>query len=261
MPLVLHEHPLSPYVQKVKIALLEKGVPFETAMPNVGPGADVGAFAALNPRLEVPVLVDDDVAIFGSTITLEYIEDKWPTPPLRPDSPRERAQARMIEEICDTSYEAINWAVMEIRVFQRATGALADELLATAARQTGGMNAWLTRQLGGREWLNGARFGWADLAAVPLVAAAANLGTPPAPGSPLAAWLDRMQARPSVRQTFDAATAAMTGFEMLPQLVASGLFKREYRDHRLEWMLRSGGTEIVLAGMRNDNIRFSCEIE
>jgi glutathione S-transferase/RNA polymerase-associated protein len=52
----------------------------------------------------------------------------------------------------------------------------------------------------------------------------------------------------------------MAGFEMLPQLVASGQFKREYRDHRLEWMLRSGGTEIVLEGMRRGTIRFSQEL-
>ena len=37
---------------------------------------------------------------------------------------------------------------------------------------------------------------------------------------------------------------------MLPQLVESGQFKREYRDHRLEWMLRSGGVDIVLEGMQ-----------
>jgi glutathione S-transferase/RNA polymerase-associated protein len=49
---------------------------------------------------------------------------------------------------------------------------------------------------------------------------------------------------------FDAAMASMQGFEMLPGLVASGIFKREYRDHRLEWMMRSGGADIVLDGIR-----------
>jgi glutathione S-transferase/RNA polymerase-associated protein len=52
----------------------------------------------------------------------------------------------------------------------------------------------------------------------------------------------------------------MSGFEMLPQLVEAGMFVREYRDHRLEWMLRSGGTEIVLAGMQKKTIRFSTEL-
>ncbi len=38
----------------------------------------------------------------------------------------------MLEEVCDTYYEAINWALYEIRVFKRATGALADALVARA---------------------------------------------------------------------------------------------------------------------------------
>jgi glutathione S-transferase/RNA polymerase-associated protein len=52
----------------------------------------------------------------------------------------------------------------------------------------------------------------------------------------------------------------MQVFEMIPQLVESGMFKREYRDHRLEWMLRSGGVDIVLEGMRKGNVRFSSEL-
>jgi glutathione S-transferase/RNA polymerase-associated protein len=62
-----------------------------------------------------------------------------------------------------------------------------------------------------------------------------------------------------VAAAFDAAAASMQGFEMLPGLVASGIFKREYRDHRLEWMMRSGGADIVLDGIRNENIRFTRE--
>ncbi len=41
------------------------------------------------------------------------------------------------------------------------------------------------------------------------------------------------------------------------ELVKRGLFKREYRDHRLEWMMKSGGRDIVLAGLAADNIRFA----
>jgi RNA polymerase-associated protein len=37
---------------------------------------------------------------------------------------------------------------------------------------------------------------------------------------------------------------------------ASGERRREYRDHRLEWMVKSGGIEVVLAGLRNNTIRF-----
>jgi RNA polymerase-associated protein len=38
---------------------------------------------------------------------------------------------------------------------------------------------------------------------------------------------------------------------------ASGERQREYRDHRLEWMVKSGGIDIVLAGLRDNTIRFS----
>ncbi len=69
-----------------------------------------------------------------------------------------------------------------------------------------------------------------------------------------------MGARPSVAEVFAAGTASMTGFEMVPQLIESGTFKREYRDHRLEWMVRSGGVDIVLDGLRKDNIRFAAEL-
>src|SRR5437763_15535584 len=83
---LVYEHPLSPYAQKVKIALAEKGVAFECRLPDFMSGRD-DAFAAANPRLEVPALVDGDTRVFDSTIILEYIEDRWPTPPLLPVAP------------------------------------------------------------------------------------------------------------------------------------------------------------------------------
>src|SRR5690349_5273684 len=201
---VVWEHPLSPYAQKVKIALAEKGVEFECRIPDFMTGQDPD-FAAANPRLEVPALVDGDVRVFDSTIILEYVEDRWPRPPLLPATPAERARVRMIEELCDTYYEAISWAAMEIRVFQRATGTLADRLLARGAAQTAGVNRWLDGQLAGRPWFNGATFGWGDVAAVPFVHAAAVAGNTPAEGSALAGWLDRARARPSVAAAFQAA--------------------------------------------------------
>jgi len=41
------------------------------------------------------------------------------------------------------------------------------------------------------------------------------------------------------------------------ELVRQGLFKREYRDHRLEWMIKSGGVQVVLDRLARGNIRFS----
>ncbi len=257
--LKLFEHPLSPYVQKVKLALLEKGIPFETEMPDILAGGSA-EFATTNPRLEIPALVDGDVKVFDSTIILEYLEDKWPTPPMLPSSPAERARVRMLEEICDTYYEAVNWAMYEVRVFKRATGALAETLLARAGEQVARINARLERELAGREYFNGTAFGWGDLSVFPAVNAAALSGFPPAAGSALDRWLDRVRARTSAQKVRAAAAESMVGFDMLPQLVESGHFVREYRDHRLEWMMRSGGAQIVLDGMAKRNIRFSIEL-
>jgi glutathione S-transferase len=254
----LYEHPLSPFAQKVKISLYEKNVPFETMIPNLF-GSDP-AFEGASPRREVPCLIDGDLDVFDSTIILEYLEDRYPTPAMLPASPAERARVRMIEELCDTYYEAINWALAEIRYFRRATGETADRLTARAGEQIAGVHAWLERALGDRAWFNGESFGWGDLSVVPYVAGSAGFGFTPPAGSKLSDWVRRIQQRPSVARCLEEALAAMSGFEQVGGLVDSGVFLREYRDHRLEWMMRSGGQDIVLDGMEKKNIRFGVEI-
>jgi glutathione S-transferase/RNA polymerase-associated protein len=256
--LKLYEHPLSPYAQKVKISLYEKQIPFESTLPNLFGGDE--EFARTNPRLEVPSLVDGDVKVFDSTIILEYLEDKWPTPPMLPKDPAERARVRMVEELCDTYYEAINWALAEIRFFGRASGELAERLYERARAQIAGVHARLERDLGERPWFTGGDFGWGDLSVFPYVNGSAGFGYVPPAGSRLAEWYRRAGERESVRRCVDAAVAAMAGFEQVGALVESGAFVREYRDHRLEWMMRSGGRDIVLRGMEKKNIRFAVEL-
>lgn len=164
--LKLFEHPFSPYVQKVKIAFYEKNVAFEVEVPDAFSGAPT-QFGKTNPRLEVPALVDDDFAIFDSTIILDYIEEKWPAPALLPSTPRERARVRMIEDVCDTYYEAINWGLMEVRAWKRVTGDAAKQLETKASEQTAGVFAWLERELGTANFFNGAAFGYGDLSVYP----------------------------------------------------------------------------------------------
>jgi glutathione S-transferase/RNA polymerase-associated protein len=205
----------------------------------------------------VPVLVDEGSAIFDSTIILEYIEDKWPTPALLPETAPDRARVRMIEEVMDTHYEAINWGLGEVGWFRRAEGDLAAVLVASAVRQTRAFHAWLEGQLGRRPWFNGAAFGWGDLSVAPYVAASTALGNAPPEGSALARWLENVMGRPAVAETVAEARAFDPGSIDVAELVAKGLFKREYRDHRLEWMIKSGGLEVVLDGLKADNIRFT----
>ena len=54
-----------------------------------------------------------------------------------------------------------------------------------------------------------------------------------------------------------AAAETIKVMAQVSAFVKSGLFKREYRDHRLEWMIRSGGLQVVIDGLRNDDIRFT----
>lgn len=256
--MLLYEHPLSSYAQKVKIALREKGIAFDVETPSaIGSGTSAGLFAAASPRREVPALIDGDAHIFDSTIILEYIEDKFPSPALRPADPLARANARMIEEICDTLYEAINWGLSEIRWFKRAEGEHAEKMLAAARRQTAELQDWLTDKLGSKPWFNGDTFGWADISVAPYVNRSFNYGLGAATGSPLALWHDRLRERSSVAATFKESDAAVGALANAAERIASGTMRREYRDHRLEWMMKSGGVQVVLDGLAKNNIRFT----
>ena len=258
MPLLL-DIPLSPYAQKIKIALIEKGIAFETRIPNVdAPDAE---FAAASPRLEVPALLDGELALFDSTIILQYVEERWPEPALLPASPSERARVRMLEEVCDTAYDAVTWGITEINVFKRAEGETAERMLAKARTQIAGLNAHLERSLNGREFFGGERFGYGDVAVYPFVNGAAALGYKPVADGPLERWLKATRKRPSAERCKSDIVSTLAAFMNKPRDIAEGRAKREYRDHRLDWMLRTGGVQAVLQGMQAGTIRFSKELE
>jgi len=265
---LLYDHPLSPYAQKCKIALREKGVAFEARLP-AGLGAGAGferAFLEASPRGEVPALVDGEARVFDSTIILDYVEERWPEPPLLPSTPAERARVRMIEEAMDTHYEPINWGLGEIHFFRRAEGELAQALTESAAAQAAAWRRWLETQLGDRPWFDGERFGRADLSVAPYLNGSRGFGMQPEPESRLGRWLARANERPAVAQTAAEAAAFLAGgggggMGQIAELLAKGLFKREYRDHRLEWMIRSGGLSVVLEGLERKNIRFTGEFD
>ncbi|HEY4125195.1 MAG TPA: glutathione S-transferase C-terminal domain-containing protein, partial [Rhizomicrobium sp.] len=131
---------------------------------------------------------------------------------------------------------------------------------AHASAQARGLYEWLTRQLGNRDWFNGETFGWADVSVVPYLNGARGLGIGPDVDSALGKWIARANERPSVMKAAKSAADSIAGMANVDAAVKSGLFKREYRDHRLEWMIRSGGMEVVLEGIAAGNIRFSNEL-
>ncbi len=261
MPVIVYDHPLSPYGQKVKIALAEKGVEFATRMPEaIGSGHSDGEFAQASPRGEVPALIcEDGTCIFDSSVILEFIEDNWPEPALLPLQPADRARVRMLEDVLDSHFEAITWGLSELQNFGRGEPAQAQEMFTLGTQQIHQWYHWLSDQLGDAEWFNGERFGWGDLCVVPFVNGAVGFGAVPEGG--LGEWLARANERPSVATCTQAAAEVALGsnavsLDAVREAMNQGLFKREYRDHRLEWMIKTGGLEIVASGLEKDNIRF-----
>jgi glutathione S-transferase len=256
---ILYEHPFSPFAQKIKIALREKAIPFEAVTPpDLGSGNESELIHSFGPRREVPTLVDDDgTSMFDSTIILEYLEEKYPVPSLLPANPADRATARTIEDMCDTHFEAITWGLNEVRFFGRGKGGLNDTLYQQAVVQVGHFYAWLTAALGDKDWLVGDTFGRADLSVIPIVSAFIVHGIPPADDSAVAQWMARARLRPSVAKTEEESLAVVPLLEALGDAVGEGVFKRHYRDHRLEWMVRSGGLQVLLDGLGKGDIRFT----
>ncbi len=149
---------------------------------------------------------------------------------------------------------------MEVRAWKRVSGEPAKRIEAKAVEQTAGVHAWLERELGTAQFFNGASFGYGDLSVFPHVRGSVVWGVEPKAGTRLAGWLARVEERPSVRKTLEAAQQFAGSMGSLPQVLESGAFARQYRDHRLEWMMRSGGVEVVLEGLKKKTIRFSSEI-
>jgi glutathione S-transferase len=91
---------VSPYVRKVLVVLDLKGIPYE--IDPIIPFMGNDEFSKLSPIRRIPVLTDDQVTLTDSTVICEYLDDRYPTPALRPSGVVERAHARWLEEFADT---------------------------------------------------------------------------------------------------------------------------------------------------------------
>ena len=100
--LTLYHNNLSVCAQKVRFQLEEKGIAREERYVDLLHGEHLKPeFLKLNPRGLVPALVHGDVVVIESTVILEYIEDVFPEPPLRPAAPAHRAQMRVWQKLPD----------------------------------------------------------------------------------------------------------------------------------------------------------------
>ena len=191
----LYESPISPYARKVKMVLLEKNVAFETAHIDIlAEEQKTAAYRAMNPFHRVPVLCDGDAVLFESTAINEYLEEKFPEPPLLPSDPVARAHARAWEEVADAYFGASIGAIVQ-ETFVRAGGpdlAIIDQHKATVAEHLSALD----QQLEGKDFVVGT-YSLADIGLAIQVSAIPMLGISLDSCRNVGRWLEKMQARES----------------------------------------------------------------
>lgn len=250
----LYDNPFSPYAFKVRATLYEKQVPFEPHVLRHHHQRE--ELLRINPRGEVPALRDGDALVYDSSVMCEYIEEKWPEPPLLPADPGERARCRLLERLADGPLDACVIVPGLMKVFRPQLAEKHPQVLARAEEQLRGLYARLERELGEREYLCDA-FSRADIAAAPHMLGAAYIGYAVGDEHPrLRAWVERVQARPSIER---ATAELLEAFEW-SRKDSDPFFQNDrlhFRDHRLEWTVRLGLGGWLLDELEADRVFFS----
>ena len=91
--MALFSDPIDHYSHRVRIVMCEKGVTSEIINTDSNNLSD--EILEVSPYAELPVLVDRDVCLYDSVILMEYLDERFPHPPLLPVYPVSRAQIRL----------------------------------------------------------------------------------------------------------------------------------------------------------------------
>jgi glutathione S-transferase len=199
----LYTGPLSLFSAKVRIALAEKGLDYEHVSVGWSPTERYlphhPEVVALNPKREVPVLVDGELVVCDSTRILFYLEDRHPSPLLMPRAADERARCRELEAFADEVFFPPLWDLIEEVFYPAGASGRDEQRLAQARAEIAGHYAWLDGQLADRDFLCG-EFGIADIGVFVMVSAALSFGAAPDPSlANLLGWLARTGGRPALK--------------------------------------------------------------
>ena len=209
----LYSGPLSLFTGKVRIALAEKGLRYElesVPFSRAGYQPKHPVVLAVNPKAQVPVLEDGELLLYDSTIIFEYLEDRYPTPPLYPPDAVARTRCRQLEAAADevlfpSIFELITEVFYEPDAKRRDAARIA-RATETITRHYDGLEA----SLGERQWLCPI-FSVADIGYFMTITFASSLGAGLGATHPrLRAWYDRVLARPSVTTEVTGLTTAMS---------------------------------------------------
>jgi glutathione S-transferase len=207
----IYSGPLSMFGAKAEIAAHEKGIEFDLEMVAFSQAAGYAPkhpeVLRINPKRQVPVLLDDGLEIFDSTQVFEYLEDRFPEPPLWPREPAERARARLLELKSDEVF---------FPHVIRLMGLGGDRARPEWSQARDGLTAFydaMEHQLAGRDWLAGP-YGYADIAFFMAQFFAARHAVPMTRAQPqLNAWRMRVAQRPAVARVYGAMCAYLRSID------------------------------------------------
>jgi glutathione S-transferase len=181
-----------PYCARVRIVLAEKDLPHETVPVDLE-RRPAWLIAKNPPHGRVPVLDDDGWVLPESAVICEYLDERYPEPPLLPVDPGERAAARLLV----FRFDDLGRPYYALR---RGDEGAEERLLGSLAE--------LGAMLETMPFLTGRAFGLADVAYVPWVIRSRELlGVDLQPYPALGRWLDRLSERPSIAAELDVVTA------------------------------------------------------
>jgi glutathione S-transferase len=201
MSLTLHYHPLSSCCWKTLIALLETGRPFEALTVNLGDPAARAEFAALWPTAKIPLLQDGQRVLPETSIQIEYLARDHAA--LLPADADVQLDVRLWDRVFD------HYVMTPMQHYigqQRRPEGERDAATQAGCRATLAMAYDLIEQrLPGPTWAVGDGFTMADCAAAPALFYATTIVPIPATHGRLAAYFERLMARPSVQRAIGEA--------------------------------------------------------
>ncbi len=238
--ITFYDNPFSPFARKVRIVLEHKGLSFESIDGLLKTNHE--ALKAVNGRIEVPVVVDDDVTVVNSADIVNYLELRYPAKPVYPDSLAARVHARAWERAADTFIDAI---LVDVSYWAWADrpDRMPDGLLEAARSDLRLIYDALDAQLAQREFVSGP-LSIADIALFPHLAStkAMNVSFSEQVHPNLARWFKRMRTLPicadDLKRTKDYLVHVKDG-----DIERRRIF---WRGDRIEWMLARGFHEWFL---------------
>ena len=132
--MTLYSDPRDHHSHRVRMVLAEKDVRVQVV--DVNPRRLPRALLDVNPYNTVPTLVDRDLVLYNSAVIIEYLDERFPHPPLLPVYPVARAQSRLLMHRIELDWSGHLAALMRgtggARVLDRAHKALRESVVAIA---------------------------------------------------------------------------------------------------------------------------------